>query len=107
MRPSNLYLLVGCAVGAILLAAWITAADNGDDLKLIANTTNVIGAVVTFLGLLYAYIRASSAATAWLQRQRARIARGLARITGWALPTIGAKPAARSHSQRTLAAMSR
>jgi hypothetical protein len=86
MRSSTLCLIVGCAVAAIVLAASIAVADNDEDLKLIADTTNVFGAAITFLGLLYAYVCASSYATEWLQIQRARMNRVWAKITGRPLP---------------------
>lgn len=79
IRTSTLVWTWFGVVVAIGLAGWIYG---GDNLQLIANTVNLLGAAVTCLGLLYAYAQASSDIAAWVQRQRGRLQRLRARITG-------------------------
>ena len=79
IRTSTLVWTWFGVVVAIGLAGWIYG---GDNLQLIANTVNLVGAAVTCLGLLYAYAQASSDIAAWVQRQRGRLQRLRAWITG-------------------------
>ena len=72
VRTSTLYLILTSGIVFAGPVIWIAAADD-DDMKVIANTVNLGGAVLTFAGLSYAYLRANSP---WFQRMWAR-------ITGW------------------------
>lgn len=72
VRTSTLYLILTSGIVFAGLVAWITVADD-NDMKVIANTVNLGGTLLTFAGLSYAYLRANSQIRAWFQRMWARL----------------------------------
>lgn len=70
-------------VVAVCAAVWISATD---DLQPVAKWVSFLGAAVTFAGLLWAYINASSDIRAWWNKQKARLQRFRAWITRRPLP---------------------
>lgn len=88
IRSSTLVILIACVVVTFVLTVWIIRA--GDtDMRVIANTVNLLGAALTFAGLLYAYVRSDLKLRAWWQRAWARITgRPLPGAHGWANATF-------------------